>query len=155
MEHVGEIRLLDYVAGRLGASESQQVRRHIAECKACASRCREATETWNTLGHWQIDSLTHQVADRIEALAAEREPGRKVLISFGSSAAAALRIAAAVILAAGGGHLLGRYSGPPNTPQPAAPDEGPRYVAALGFEWSSGLTWAVLEEDNAGGVNQQ
>jgi hypothetical protein len=37
----------------------------------------------------------------------------------------------------------------------AVSDDRPRYVAALGFEWSSGLTWAVLEEDNPGGVHQQ
>jgi anti-sigma factor RsiW len=154
MEHISEIILLDYVAGRLEASESEQVRQHIAVCSDCASRHENIAQTWDALGHWQIDSSAHQVADHIEALAAESQSRPKIFISLRSPATAALRIAAAVILAVAGGHWLGRY-GVPSTPPPAGPDEGPRYVAALGFEWSSGLTWAVLEEDNPGGMNQQ
>ena len=159
MEHVNDIQLLDYVGGRLPASQTDQVRRHIAECDACANRYREALATWDALGEWRIDSSAHQVAGRIESLAAQAEfqqrPLRKVVMPLRNSLVAALRIAAAIIIAISGGYVLGKYSTPQNVPDIPAAEAGPRYLAALDFEWSSDLTWTVLEEDTAGGANRQ
>ena len=159
MEHISEIKLLDYVAGKLAGAETEQVRRHIAECSDCASRHQQTRQMWDTLGAWQVDSSAHQIADRIEALAVEskpqRRPERKVSIPFRSSVLAAFRIAAAIILAIGGGHLLGRFSAASNEPTAIISPDKPQYLAALGFEWSSELTWTVLEENAQNGANQQ
>jgi anti-sigma factor RsiW len=159
MEHTTEIELLDYVAGRLAASETDQVRRHIAECADCAGRYRQTRQMWDTLGKWQVDSSDHQIADRIQALAAESKPQRRpeprVFFPFRGSVLAALRIAAAIILAVGGGHLLGRFTAASNEPTAIISTDKPRYIAALGFEWSSELTWTVLEENEESGANPQ
>jgi len=159
MEHVNDLKLLDYVGGRLPAAESEQVRRHIAKCSACASRYREALATWDALGEWRIDPSAHQVAGRIETLAAQAEsqqrPKRTMLIPLRDSLVAALRIAAAIIIATSGGYVLGKYSTPQNAPITPMVETGPRYLAALDFEWSSELTWTVLEENTAGGANRQ
>jgi len=157
MEHISEITLLDYMAGKLAADESEPVRRHIAECSACASRHQQTRQMWDTLGEWQVDSSAHQVADRIEVLANEserqRRPERKILIPLRSSVLAAFRIAAALILAVGGGHLLGRFSAASDEPTAVISTDKPRYIAALGFEWSSELTWTVLDEDAQSGAS--
>lgn len=159
MEHVTEIKLLDYVGGRLPASETEQVRRHIVECSACANRYRQALAMWDALGEWQIDSSAHQIAGRIEALARQGEsrqrPGPKVLIPLRDSLASTLRIAAAIIIAITGGYILGKYSAARPVPEAPTADGGPRYLAALGFEWSSDLTWTVLEEETPSGASRQ
>jgi anti-sigma factor RsiW len=158
MEHISEIRLLDYVAGRLPGAESELVRRHIAECADCASRHQQTLETWETLGKWQVDSSAHQIADRIEALSAEskhqRRPEPRVFFPLRSSVLAAIRVAAAIILAVGGGHLLGRFTAASNQQTATISTDKPGYLAALSFEWSSELTWTVLQEDAQSGANQ-
>ena len=150
MEHISDIKLLDYVAGKLAGKEIEQVRWHIAECADCASRYQQARLLWHTLGKWQVDPSAHQIAGRVEALAAERQsqhrPVHKVFAAF--------RIAAAIILAIGGGHLLARFSAPSNEPTAIISTDKPQYLAALGFEWSSELTWTVLQEDVQSGANQ-
>ena len=149
MKHISEIEFLHYVGGKLAAQESEQVRRHIAECSDCASRHQQTRQMWHTLGKWQVDSSAHQIAGRVEALAAERQsqhrPVHKVFAAF--------RIAAAIILAIGGGHLLARFSAPSNEPTAIISTDKPQYLAALGFEWSSELTWTVLEENTQNGAN--
>jgi len=159
MEHINDIELLEYISERQSDTKNQQFQRHVAECAECRQRCQEAVHVWETLGRWHVDSSGHEVADRIEALAAKDKSdpreSRTKRIPFISSLKAALRVAAAILLAVGGGHLLGRYSVSKNTPDSPVSQEGPRYVAALGFEWSSDLTWMVLEEEAAPGeVNQ-
>jgi anti-sigma factor RsiW len=160
MKHVNNIKLLDYVAGKLPVSEAEQVRRHIVECSDCASRYREALATWGALGEWRVDPSAHLIAERIETLTIENVPERqqqppKAMIPLRSSFVAALRIAAAVIIAATCGYVLGKYSAPRSAPEPPAAGGGPRYLAALDFQWSSGLTWTVLEQDAASGANRQ
>ncbi len=159
MEHVTEIKLLDYVGGRLPASETEQVRRHIVECSACANRYRQALAMWDALGEWQIDSSAHQIAGRIEALAKQAEsqprPEPRVLMPLRDSFVAALRIAATVVIAISSGYVLGKYSASRPVPEAPTADGGPRYLAALGFEWSSDLTWTVLEEETPSGASRQ
>jgi anti-sigma factor RsiW len=155
MEHINDIELQEYVSGTLPETKAQQVRRHIDGCDACKGRYQDAVDLWNALGQWRVDSSGHEIADRIETLAAEtpsnRRAGRAKIIQFTRSIPTALRVAAAIILAIGGGHLLGKYGQSPSTPDVTISQEGPRYVAALGFEWSSELTWTVLDEGTAQG----
>jgi anti-sigma factor RsiW len=159
MEHISDIKLLDYVGGKLAAQESEQVRRHIAECSGCAGRHQQTRQMWGALGAWQVDSSAHQIADRIEVLAGEselqRRLARKALVPSRGSLLAALRIAAAIIIGGGGGHLLGRFTAPSGESTPVISTDKPQYLAALGFEWSSELTWTVLQEDVQNGANQQ
>lgn len=158
MEHINDIELLEYISGELPEAKAQRLRRHVDECAECRKRYQDADDLWETLGQWDVDSSGHEIADRIETLAEknksyQREKHTKI-IPFISSLKTPLRVAAAIIIAVGGGHLLGRYSVSQNTPD--SPEERPRYVAALGFEWSSDLTWMVLEEEaTPGEVNQQ
>jgi len=151
MRHIDDSEIYKYVSGELPEAKVRQIRRHVAECEDCQSRYQDAAALWDTLGSWQIDSSGHQIAGRIEAIAAkteyERRESRTRTIPFIRSFASALRIAAAIIIAIGGGHMLGRYSLPRNKPVASVTQDKPKYVAALGFEWSSELTWTVLEED--------
>ena len=158
MEHIKDIELQEYVSGKLPEAKVQQVREHVTGCDVCKSRYQDAIDLWNALGQWRVDPSGHEIADRIEALAAQSESehrtSRTRTIPFIRSIPSALRVAAAIILAIWGGHLLGEYGQPPSTPDVTISQEGPRYVAALGFEWSSELTWTVLDEETAlGEVN--
>ena len=160
MEHINDIELLEYISGRLSEAKGQQIRRHMAECDACKNRCQDAVDVWALLGQWHVDSSGHEIANRIEALAAKNKTGQrespKKTILFISSFKAALRVAAAIVISIIGGHLLGRYSVSQNMTKIPVSQERPRYVAALGFEWSSELTWTVLEDEAMSGeVNQQ
>ena len=151
MEHIDDINLFDYVSGRLPEAEAGPLRQHMAGCPACEKRYQDVVDVWDSLGRWQVDSSGHQIADRIEALAAENESARRKsparIHSFMRSFTASLRVAAAVLVAMGAGHLLGRYSLSRHRPDLPISQEAPRYVAALGFEWSSELMWTVLEEE--------
>lgn len=159
MEHVNDITLLDYVGGRLPAAEADHVRRHLAECSACAARYRDTLAMWDALGEWRVDSSAHQIADRIEELTTKAEPtqdmGKTVLMPIRVTLFAALRIAAAIIIAISAGYALGMYTAPRNVSTPPAAETTPRYLAALDFQWSSDLTWTVLQEDTSGGANRQ
>ena len=158
MEHINDIELQEYVSGILPEAKVQQVRRHIDGCDACKNRYQDASDLWNALGQWDVDPSSHEIADRIEALATEtnRRVRRTKIIPFIRSVPTAARVAAAIILAIWGGHLLGEYGQSPSTPDVPMPQEKPRYVAALGFEWSSELTLTVLDEETTPGeVNPQ
>jgi len=152
MKHVNDIELIEYVAGKLTASRNEDVREHIAACKECSDRWREAVEVWNALGQWSVDTADHDVAQRITAKAEEEERNRKqhknardLQIGF---LPAVVRVAASIIIAVGVGHKLGKYSVTGDTPRTAVSKNGPEYLAALSLEWSSDLAWLILEEDS-------
>ncbi len=152
MKHVNDIELIEYVAGKLTASRNEDVREHIAACKECSDRWREAVEVWKTLGQWSVDTADHDVAQRITALAEEAERGQKqhkiaheLRIGF---LPAVVRIAASIIIAVGVGHKLGKYSVTGDTPRAATSKYRPEYLAALSLEWSSELAWLILEDDS-------
>ena len=151
MKHIENSELLEFISDRLPDAKIQQLERHMADCAKCRKRYQDIVDVWETLGQWQVDSSGHEIADRIEALAAKNESDQleshTKIIPFISSFKAALRIAAAILIAIGGGHLLGRYSVSRKTTEIPVSQEKPRYVAALGFEWSSELTWVALEEE--------
>ena len=153
MRHINDSEIYQYVSGGLPEAKIQQISQHLAECRVCQSRYQEAVAFWDTLGSWQVDSSGHQIADRIEALAAKTESdqrqNRARTTPFMQSFASAFRIAAAIIIAIGGGHLLGRYSLRSSKPAVSITQERPKYIAALDFEWSSELMNTVLEDDTA------
>ena len=155
MEHLNDSELMEYAANRLPEAKSRELREHIDGCPKCEKRYRETVDLWSTLGQWRVDVSSHGIADRIMALASEdistRRKNRVRTLPFIRSFTAALRVAAAVLIAIGAGHLLGRFSLLHNAPDSTAFQEKPRYVTALGFEWSSELMWTVLEEEAVSG----
>ena len=160
MEHINDTEMLEYISGRLPEAKGKQLQRHITECAECDKRYQDAVDVWETLGQWHVDPSGREIADRIEALAAKNHTGQRQsprkTIPFISSFKTAFRVAAAIIISIIAGHLLGRYSVSQSATKIPVSQESPRYVAALGFEWSSELTWMVLEDDAAPGeVNQQ
>ncbi len=152
MKHVNDIELIEYVAGKLTASRNEEVREHMAACKECSDRWREAVEVWKALGQWSVDTADHDVAQRITAKAEEEERSRKqhknareLQIGF---LPAVVRIAASIIIAVGVGHKLGKYSVMGNMPSAEVSKNRPEYLAALSLEWSSDLAWLILEDDS-------
>ena len=158
MEHISEIELIEYIAGRLIASRQDVVREHIKACEECCGRWRGAVETWNALGQWNVDPADHDVASRIVARAEEAGINRKQLrlprtLRVGLLPTA-LRVAASIIVAIGVGHTLGRYSATGSMPSVSPSINRPEYLAALGLEWSSELAWLMLEDESPNGGNR-
>jgi len=152
MKHVNDIELIEFVAGKLTASKNEEVREHMAACKECSGRWREAVEVWNALGQWSVDTADHDVTQRITALTEEAERGQKqqkfapkLQTGFLSTV---LRVAASIIIAVGVGHKLGKYSVTGNMPRAEVSKNRPEYLAALSLEWSSELAWLILEDDS-------
>ena len=152
MKHVNDIELIEYVAGKLTASRNEEVREHMAACKECSDRWREAVEVWNALGQWSVDTADHDVTQRITALAEKAERGQKQQKTARDQQIGFLqvvaRVAASIIIAVGVGHKLGKYSFTGDTPKAAVSQKRPAYLAALSLEWSSELAWLILEDDS-------
>jgi len=159
MKHINEIELREYVAGKLTASRSEEVREHITACRECSDRWREAVELWDTLGQWSVDTAGHDVAERITAIAEEAEwekgQSEKTHVLWVGLLPVVLRIAASIIIAIGVGHKLGQYSVTGNAPRATASQNRPEYLSALGLEWSSELAWFILEEDSPNPGDEQ
>ncbi|MBC8218334.1 MAG: zf-HC2 domain-containing protein [Planctomycetes bacterium] len=151
MKHINDIELTEYVAGNLTGPRTKEVREHIAACPECSQRRRETDRLWDTLGDWNVETAEHDVADRIVTLArveqsaSGRNAGTHVVRM--RLPLQVLRVAASIIIAVGAGYEVGRYSVTGKKPQVAPSQNQPEYLAALGLQWSSGLAWLVLEED--------
>ena len=152
MEHISDIDLLEYVGDRLKASKRREVQEHIEHCASCSKRYRQAAQVWDALGQWQVDTSNHSVSDKIKALVAgagsDRRQNRISNFVHQRFLSATIRVAAAIAISAGAGHMLGKYSISENVPGAVALNDAPSYLAALGLEWSSELTWLVLEQDS-------
>ncbi|MHC4230461.1 MAG: hypothetical protein ACYSWW_22630 [Planctomycetota bacterium] len=159
MKHVNDIELMEYVAGNLTESRHGEIGAHLAACEQCSARRREAAETWNTLGQWNVDTTEHDVAAGITALAqsAGREQGRgeKTRILRPGFLPVVLRVAASIIIAVSVGHRLGKYSVTGKMEPASVSKNRPEYLAALGLEWSSELAWLVLEDEPSNGGTEQ
>jgi len=159
MKHINDIELTEYIAGKLTASRSEEVREHMAACEECSVRWRKALELWNALGQWSVDTADHDVAGRITAIAEQAEREQKQaenthILPVGLLPTV-LRIAASIIIAVGVGHKLGKYSVTGNVPRDPASQNRPEYLAALSLEWSSDLAWLILEDDSSNVEEEQ
>lgn len=159
MKHVNEIELMEYVAGNLTESRDGEIKAHLAECEECSARQREAAETWNALGQWNVDTAGHDVAAGITALAdsaeRQRRQSEKNRILRPGFLPVVLRVAASIIIAVGVGHKLGKYSVTGKMETASVSQNRPEYLAALGLEWSSELAWLVLEDEPSNGGSEQ
>ncbi|MHC4352277.1 MAG: anti-sigma factor family protein [Planctomycetota bacterium] len=151
MEHLDDIELIEYVAGNLAEPRAAEIREHIAACRECSQRVKETDKLWDALAHWDVESAGRDIVGRITTLAyedrAEAVHGPSTYILRKKFLLQALRVAASIIIAVGLGHKLGESSVTGKKPQIASSPQKPKYLAALGLEWSSGLAWLVLEDD--------
>lgn len=150
MKHIDDMKLIKFVAGDLNAADSKAATDHFAECEQCADRKIELIKTWNDLGEWDIEydknvNLNNISLKVITAARKIRRVGgtyyfRTILLP------ATLRYAASILIAIGVGALLGRQS-VSGKHDLSAVDKQPEYLAALSMQWSSDLTWSILEDD--------
>jgi anti-sigma factor RsiW len=152
MEHINDSELTEFVSGRLPASRSEDVRKHIVACPECSERHRETAKMWETLGRWDIDAVGHNIADKVLASVKESQTGLKQNeqshIVKGDFWKDVLRVAALIVIAVGLGQKLGRIGTGQSVVPTATMQNGPQYIAALGLEWSSELTWLIMEDDS-------
>lgn len=153
MEHVNDSELLEFISGRLATSRSEELKKHIVVCPECSERCREAAKMWETLGRWDIDTVGHDIVDKVLASVKESQAGRKQdkqsHIVKGDFWKDVLRVAALVVIAVGVGQKLGRIGTGQNAVPTTTLQNGPLYIAALGLEWSSEFTWLIMEDDSS------
>ncbi len=158
MKHINDIEMQQYIAGKLSTSGKEKVRMHLVKCQECSQRWKKAVDLWDVLGQWDIDTIGHNVADRVIALA-EKENLNKtkndnILKLWKEYLPAVLRVAASIIIAIGIGYKLGRYSVTGFNPKAAVSTGSPEYLSALSLEWSSELAWFVLEKQSNGSQQQ-
>lgn len=154
MKCIKDSVLMEYIAGKLDADRAEQVQKHLAECAKCSERLRDSSSLWETLGRWDVDTEPHNVADKVIAAAEKtvlkREASKRRVITERTFWLNALRIAASIAIAAGIGQALGRLSTSGEAHKPVQPQVEPRYIAALGLDWSSDFTRLVMEDDSSG-----
>jgi anti-sigma factor RsiW len=155
MKHVNDVKMQEYIAGKLTAFEKQEVQKHLAACEECSERRQKAVELWDALGQWEVDTTGHSVADRIMSLAEQEKLNSikhdNILKLWKEYLPAVLRVAASIIIAVGVGYKLGRYSVTGTAPKAAVSTGSPEYLSALSLEWSSELAWFILDEQSNGG----
>lgn len=143
MKHCNEIELIEYVSGRMSDEQASAVAEHLEECADCRNACVETRSTWECMGTWQPQPPQKDLTGAVlaEVGSVERSPRS-------SFAAYAVRIAASILIAVSTGHMMARLSLSNEKPGTASePANG--YIAALGLDWSSNLTRAVLESETA------
>lgn len=147
MDHIKDSDMIEYVGGRLSASQNEQLREHIAACSACNDRWEETTRIWEMLSEWTVDTAGHDVTGRIEAPSAKtryhKYPSRPVSILRSRYVFMATRLAASIIIAVVIGNVLGRWS----VSREVSTEKTPEYLSVLGLKWSSGFLHSVLEEN--------
>ena len=159
MKHVNDIEIQNYITGKLTTSEKRELQEHLAICEECSDRWHKAVEVWDALGQWDVDTTGRDLTERIIAIAGREGQDsikhNNIHKLWKEFLPAALRVAASIIIAVGVGHKLGKYSVTGNIPKVAASQNKPEYLAALGLEWSSELTWFILEDDTSNMGKQQ
>ncbi len=106
--HPEELLLLDYLIGQLPAETSDQVRRHVAGCRACRRTIADLSLTVDELDRLPTVVIPH---DAPGGAVGSRRPPRARLRSY-LPATAVVLIAIAVFTALG----LGRQAPPPTPP---------------------------------------
>ena len=153
MEHVTEIQLIEYVAGNLPRETASTLESHIKRCSQCANTLSEITQTWQITSQWQPDIDTsaspQQFAEKILAQDKKHRigPMRTTIIQM------SFRYAASILIAVTLGVMLGKQSVSPDAVYSFG-QNAPQYLASLSMQWSSDLTWTILEHDPSGQGDQ-
>ena len=146
MEHITEIQLIEYVAGNLGGEAAREVDVHVEQCSKCSKACGEIRQTWEAANLWQVDidasEGAQEFADKVIALNSKERSlsirSKIVQVSW--------RYAASILIAVSLGAMLGNKSGAEDS-EIHFGQNNPEYLAALSMQWSSDLTWTILEHD--------
>ena len=120
MKCVNDIELMEYVANKMAPGKQEQVKKHLSECAKCSERFQESARLWETLGRWNVDTTSHNIADKVmesikKAESARKEPKHLHIVKR-RFWVEALRIAALVVIAIGLGQKLGNISAGQKTP---------------------------------------
>jgi hypothetical protein len=152
MKCVNDIELMELISGKLAEVRKKEINEHLSGCIKCSERYLEAARLWETLGQWKIDTIPHKITDRV--LAAAEKPltiQKRSKFHFLEEKGLwkdALRIAALIIIAIAIGQKLGKIGMKPQTPAAVSSQTEPKYIAALGLEWSGDFTWLNIDEDS-------
>lgn len=150
MKHIDDMQLIEYVAGGLTAASTNAISDHIASCPQCAQRKDEMIETWNIMGQWDIDHDSNvnssNIALKIVAKAQKQSRIGGTYFIRTKLIPTALRYAASILIAIGVGSMLGKQSADSGA-NLASSDSHPEYLAALNMQWSSDLTWSIMQDD--------
>jgi len=146
MEHVGEIELIELVAGRVNAQRKAAVLDHIRLCPQCREKLDGLRKTWDVLGAWEVRPPEHLASTQVPPTpAAEKKDLRPSVIRL-LDLGMALRFAAAIVITATVGYAGGRWS---SRRTPAAGGiEPPEYISALGLDVADGLSTLVLQDES-------
>ncbi|MCK4999758.1 MAG: hypothetical protein KAS23_09490 [Anaerohalosphaera sp.] len=154
MEHITEIQLIEFAAGNLHVETAKLVENHINQCPSCANTLSEITRTWKTANQWQpeieISDTPHQFAQKVLS----RDKKHRTLSLRTKIIQTSFRYAASILIAVALGATLGKQSVSPDTVNHFG-QSNPEYLAALSMQWSSDLTWTILENDQPQQEEQQ
>ncbi len=157
MKCVNDIEMMEYISGRLTPDKREQVKKHLAECSKCSELFQESSRLWETLGKWNVDTSSHNIADRVMASVRKSvsiEKKTKIHIIKRGFWIDALRIAALIVIAVGVGQKLGKISAGQNTITDISSQTEPKYIAALGLDLSGDFTWLLTEDNSSEQENQ-
>ena len=150
MKCVNDIELMEFISGMLADTHREIVQKHIEKCPECSLRFQEAVKLWEMLGRWNVETANHNIADRavtsIKELAPDRGRGKRIPLIKTGFWRDVLRVAASAIITISLGQKLGEISAGHKSVPADSSQTGPKYIAALGLEWSSELAWLMMEE---------
>ena len=153
VEHINAIELIEYVGGKLAVPRHKEVQEHIANCDECARRWQEMVCTWDTLAKWDIDTTSHSIIGRIQAMAGKggRFEGHTYTthLPLRRFFAGMFRVAASIIIGISFGHLMGKWNISNENLRTEVSIEVPKYVRALALECSTGFVQSMLEENTS------
>ena len=153
MDHLTDMDLIEWAAGRLPDGRRDEVDAHLAACAECRQRGRQFAGTWRALGGWDVGTDGRNLSARVAARARRRNvPLRSGLLRRVAGAAAAIVLAAAM------GHLAGQWRLSATAPDsgtsgPVTPDEAAvtatLHLHAFGIGSPAGLSELVLDDPPA------
>ena len=151
MKCLNDIEIMEFISDKLDAEHKAEVQEHLAGCTDCSRRAKETSTLWDTLGHWEIDTSSHNIADKVIASIEKSESTQKHTKFFAKHEFLmdALKIAASVIIAIGIGQKLGKISAGEKPPAVVSSQKSPEYIATLSLDWAGDFTWLVMEEDSS------
>ena len=159
MEHINDIELVEYVAGKLAMPRYKEVQGHISNCDECARRRQEMVRTWDTLAKWDIDTTSHRMTGSIQAMTGKvgRFEGHAYThhLPLRRFFAVIFRVAASIIIGISFGHLVGKWNISNENLRTEVSIDAPKYVRALALECSTGFVQSMLEENISEGEGEQ
>ena len=54
MYHIKDIKIINYMTGRIDPKNKIMVKRHLYCCDNCAGKLQKYFKIWNLLGKWKI-----------------------------------------------------------------------------------------------------